>query len=172
MSSFHTANHWANDSVGCTFKNSAYYVTSTQYVYTCGEYVQDFTNFAFTSQVQLLPGTTGELVFRADSTFKNMYGIAINASNDSYAFRVYTDGQGSILKLGHSPVIAQNTNGFYQFDVVANGNTLAFYLNHQKIDSVTDGTYARGLAGFQIAGNGAGDGNTGMVVKNVEIWRL
>lgn len=172
LSSYNQAHGWSTDPNGCNFKDGAYYVTSANYDWTCGEYAQSFTNFVFEVHMKLLQGTTGMCIFRADSQFANYYTVAINSSNGSYAFYKYVNNVQNPLKVGYNSAILNNPNGFYTIDIVANGSAVAFYLNQQRIDSMMDTDYTQGNIGFHVTGNGAGIADTGAVFTNAEVWSL
>jgi hypothetical protein len=53
-------------------------------------------------------------------------------------------GGGTVLKTTNSSAIKQGTGQLNVIAIVANGSRFDLYVNHQKIDSISDGAYNQG----------------------------
>jgi len=79
-------------------------------------------------------------------------------------------GNNKVLINKPTSVIKAGPNQTNLIAVVANGSTLDFYVNSQKIDSVNDGTYSSGQIGV-IADN-YHDNPTEVAFSNAKVWTL
>jgi hypothetical protein len=161
---------YVNDSLGltCQFSNGAYHVSESKMaVYTCPDQAQ-FSNFAFEVQMTILHGNCGGIIFRInpDATKYYLFQVCatgyyeLDAGLDSTHFKT--------LVTKSSPAITTGYNQLNTIAVVANGSTLDLYVNHTKIDSVSNST----STGAGFIGLAAGDSSepTEVAYSNAKVW--
>src|SRR5262249_20173119 len=142
----------------CQFLGGAYQVSTT--FSGIGHWCNaspDFSNFAFEVQMTILNGDTGGITFRSE-----------NALGTSYIFTVSQNGtcelfvaQGSVnikslVQPALRPAVHRGLGKTNIIAVVARGNTITLYVNHQQITSVTDGTLSQGLIGLVASSSAPG----------------
>ncbi len=162
-----------NTGGSCKFTGGAYHVSesNTRSSYDCFA-SPDFSNFAYEVQMQIINGDAGGIIFRANTT-----------NNTSYVFYVSQDGNYELLLCPKSAcntlVTTTSSSAIHQglgqtniITVVARGNTITLYVNHQQITSVTDGTFSHGQIGV-TASPYTGNGHpTEAVFSNARVWKL
>ena len=122
--------------------------------------------------MQIIKGDAGGIIFRANTT-----------NNTSYVFFVSQDGNYELFlcpkSACHDLVTTTSSSAIHQglgqtniIAVVAQGNTITLYVNHQQITSVTDGTYSHGQIGL-VASPFANNGHaTEVAYSNAKVWTL
>ncbi|HZT98009.1 MAG TPA: CHAT domain-containing protein [Ktedonobacteraceae bacterium] len=163
---------YPTDSSGgtCQFTNGTYHVSATKppYSLSCPARVQ-FSNFTFEVQMTIIHGDCGGTIFREDVTGTKFYYFEV-CSSGSYGLYLYLDNKVSkTLASNPSPAITPGLNQPMTIAVVANGSTLDLYVNHQKIDSVTDRAYTGGYLAFDVDAQG---NPTEVAFSNARAWTL
>ena len=160
---------YANASLGltCQFSNGAYHVSESKigYVYTCPDQTQ-FGNFAFEVQMTILHGDCGGIIFRITVT---KYYLFVVCANGYYELEAGLDNTHfKTLVTKSSPAITTGYNQLNTIAAVANRSTLDLYVNHTKIDSVSDSTDTdTGFIG--LAADAAGY-QTEVAYSNAKVW--
>jgi hypothetical protein len=163
--------NYTNDSLGltCQFSNGAYHVSESKigYVYTCPDQAQ-FNNFAFEVQMTILHGDCGGIIFRIDTT-RNKYYLFVVCATGYYGLEAGLDNTHfKTLVNKFSPAITSGYNQLNTIAVVANGSTLNLYVDHTKIDSVSNNT-SNG-AGFIGLAADAASYPTEVAYSNAKVW--
>ena len=113
--------------------------------------------------------------------FGLMFRVPANANaNKGYLFGITCDGRYSLRRwdgtnmyalVGWTADDAINTDGAVnKLGIWAEGKNLAFYINGEKVDEVTDNTYLEGSFGLFV-GNGGEDKVT-VSVDQIRYWEL
>lgn len=136
----------------CQFRAGAYHVSASNAAY--GNYClvakSAFRDFAFEVQMKIIQGNCGGIVFR--------YQPIPHSNNGTfYYFEVCQNGMYALWKSYDETLIMYTASaaihtGHYQSNVmavVANHQTLDLYMNHHKIDSVSDSSYSQGEIGVE-----------------------
>ena len=177
MSNNTLGNDWdvgtnSNGDGACTFTGGSYQASTpkTQFFYFCSDNASSFSNFAFEVQMKILKGDCGGLVFRANTTTGKLYLFEI-CQDGSYDLFVYRDFNGNSTNLanGSSPVIHQGLNQSNSIAVVAQGSSLALYVNQQKVQSVIEKSYTQGAIGMVAD---AYNNPTQVAFNNARLWTL
>ncbi len=160
---------YANASLGltCQFSNGAYHVSESKigYVYTCPDQTQ-FGNFAFEVQMTILHGDCGGIIFRITVT---KYYLFVVCANGYYELEAGLDNTHfKTLVTKSSPAITTGYNQLNTIAVVANRSTLDLYVNHTKIDSVSDSTDSG--TGFIGLAADAASYLTEVAYSNAKVW--
>jgi eukaryotic-like serine/threonine-protein kinase len=151
----------------CGFTSSAYLAT----VSTSGEYhyctaaSTSLGNFAYEVQMTIAQGDQAGIVFRVNDTNHTFYFFHID-SQGNYALDIHNINCCSTLKSGNTAI--NTTSGQSNIlGVVANGSQIDLYVNHQKIDSVTDTTYSQGEVGVAAYDS---TNPTEAIFTNAKVW--
>ena len=162
----------ANDSSGsCAFTGGVYHVTTgAGHFYPCVAGSTDFSNFAYEVQMKIIKGDCGALLFRIDSTVTKYYYFRV-CQDGSYALFIYNPSGSNLLYSPSSSVIKAGLNQSNLVAVVAQGSTLDFYINQQKVDSITDSTYSHGAIGV-VADGFPNNHPTEVVYSDAKVWQL
>ena len=104
---------------------------------------------------------------RDTTAIANSYYFSV-CQDGSYGFYRYDGFTAPVqtLRSGSSVAIIAGLNQSNLIAVVANGSNFSLYVNHQRIDSVNDGTYSQGKFGVSA------DGYTTAVYTNARMWIL
>jgi hypothetical protein len=157
----------------CFYSNGAYHVkpTNTNIVLYCTAENTNFTNFVYRAQMNIISGSYGGLIFRANGASSKFYLFYIS-QDGSYALYVYVDNLASHAKTLASGTASTMHQGFNQNNEIAayaNGNAISLYVNGSYLTSVNDGTLSSGQIGVIADGNGqAAD----VAYSKVQVWRL
>ena len=156
--------------VNCSFSDGAYHVTSEKahYVEYCLANTHSFSNFAFQSQMTILKGNDGGLVFRAESSTQ-LYRVVVN-QNGTYYLSV-SGGAANCKGLanGTSSAINKGLGQTNLLTVIVHGQTIWLYINGKYVTRASDGTFVAGSIGF-LALNETSP--TDVAYRNVKVWRL
>ena len=167
-------NNWDSNSPNCAFTGGAYHVSAPD-IHTstsCFARSTNFGNFAYEVQMTIIKGDTGGILFRANAT-----------NNTSYIFYVSQAGRyelvlcpgttcHDIIPTAPSPAIIQGLNKPNLLAVVALGNTLTLYVNHQQVGQVTDSTLSQGQIGLVASAFATAGHPTEVMYSNVRVWTL
>jgi Domain of Unknown Function (DUF1080) len=158
----------------CRFDNGAYQSandnTSTN-LYSgtvCFAENTSFGDFTFQVQTILVQGLCEGIVFRGDSKANNFDRFVI-CSNTWYDFRQCSGGYCDVVFAnGLSPAINTTLGATNTLAVVANGSTIAIYVNSKQVVSATDSGFSQGQIGLVTSGY-----NSTLTVatfRNVRVW--
>jgi len=162
-----------NSSGTCRFIGAAYDVSTPQknFPFFCTAEATNFSNFAFETQMQILKGNCGGLIFRADASSGKLYRFDV-CQDGTYSLYLHENFSGATAKTlasGSNPAINLGLDSTNVIAVVAKGNSFTLYVNRQPIDMITDSTYSHGqIALFAHAGNDP----TEVAFKNARVWAL
>ena len=151
------------------FTNGTYHVSESTIgsVYTCTNQAQ-FSNFAFEVQMTILHGDCGGILFRNNGTKYYLFQVC---AYGAYELSVGLDNTHfKALVNKYSQAITSGYNQLNTIAVVADGNTLDLYVNHQKIASVSDNTFTG--TGFLGLAAGAYRATTEVAYSNAKVWTL
>ncbi|HCI80864.1 MAG TPA: hypothetical protein DHW02_14375 [Ktedonobacter sp.] len=167
---------WSNSSntaVGgsCQFSNKGLVISQSQSSspYYCAE-KQSFSNFAFQVQMTFIQGDCGGILFRGDMSKGSFYYFRL-CPNGTYQVRSYANSSSSSNPniMGGGNFTQTGSGQTNTIAVVANGNTLTFYINKQEIDSAQDGSYSTGQLAFFAENDGD---STQISFSNARVWTL
>jgi serine/threonine protein kinase len=151
------------------FIGGAYHIISSvsgSYHY-CYPLAYNFSNFAYEVQVTLVQGDQAGIVFRVNDTNYSFYYFHVDNQGD-YALDIRNQsGSTTTLKSGTNPAINTTSGQSNILGVVANGSQIDLYVNHQKIDSVSDTTYSQGEVGVAVYEN---TNPTEAIFTNAKVW--
>jgi serine/threonine protein kinase len=155
----------------CNFSTEGYRVTPKDgFYHICAARSTSYSNFAYEVNLTIIKGDCGAIIFRADATRLYYYYFLI-CQDGSYQFSLFTGGNGlpaQTFRSGSSSAI-KGLNQANLIAVVANGNTFDLYVNSQKIDSASDGTYTVGQIGVAAQYN---NNSTEVVFSDAKVWVL
>ncbi len=158
-------------STSCQFTGGAYAASTPLYVANfCYATATNFSNFAFEMQMKIIKGDCGAILFRANSANQSFYYFVI-CQNGLYAVGAFNGSAWhDLINFQPSSAINQGLGQTNLVAVVARGNSLDLYVNHQKINSISDGTYRQGQIGACASGH---DGDpTEVQFSNAKVWTL
>jgi len=166
-----------NDSNGsCAFTGGAYHAKTLEggYYYPCFAQNTDFAKFSYEVQMEIVRGDCGAILFRSDSASGKFYYFKVCQSG-SYALYLYVDNTGANAKILINPktnsAVHAGLNQTNLVAVVAQDHLFNLYMNHQKIDSISDSTYSHGQIAVVADGFPASD-PTEIVYSNAKVWTL
>jgi hypothetical protein len=129
-----------------------------------------FSNFVFEVQMTFIKGDGGGVKFRGDTNKSTDYEFLINQNgtygiwreDSSTSYKTFVDFlPNSAINhgLGKTNTLA----------IVANGDTMTFYVNHVQVNRITDSTYSQG----EIALVANSEGNlTEVAFRNAKVWTM
>jgi len=159
----------SNPSDGCLFSGDAYHVTAARDLNrSCIATGSSFTNFAFEVQMSILIGSTGGMSFRADPIHGYLLLIHVDGG---YELEYLGTSSPLLLARGTTPALKEGTNQPNVVAVVAQGNNLDLYINHQHIVHVRDGHRSSGQIGLVADASGAA-GPSEVGYRNMQVWSL
>jgi hypothetical protein len=159
----------------CAFTGGTYHAIApdANFADYCLAEATNLSDFVLEAQMQVVKGDGGGITFRVTSTNpNNEYYQFIIGQDGSYIFYLVTGNSASnskTLTSGSNPAITQGLNQTNLIAIVAKGNTIMLYVNHQPIDKVTDSTYTGGKIGFVAYPNTK---PTEVAFSNLKVWRL
>jgi hypothetical protein len=195
LSNVDNGSDWPVDSSSygvCTFTNGAYHVLEKQpgYLRWCLSNYSDFYDFTYEVQMTIVTGTCGGIIFRANAQAGGYHGYyyyeickpdnyalysfqlpgQLSASNST---KLPSSSQLYLLTGGIIPGLHTDANSSILITVVAITDTFALYLNHQKVDTVTDDTLSFGEIGVAAHETNPVDAShaaTDVAFSNVKVW--
>jgi hypothetical protein len=170
---------WMDDSVqstaanqGCRFKDGAYHIVNNSmlqpYMVYCLALQSNFSDFAYQVQATLLRGDEIGVVFRQSPSYRYYYFYI--RLDGSYGLLWNDGGNSRLLESGSSPAIHPGLHQPNILAVVAQGNTLNVYVNHQLLTSTIDTTYAVGRIGTAVASTNGSASDSAF--NNLMLWTL
>mgnify|MGYP001168850598 CR=1 FL=1 len=168
-----------SQSSGCAFSGSAYHVTdSSKNTYNaCAANKTDYSNFTFEVEMMIKQGDSnadGGLIFRADSANNKFYRLYVDQQG-GYGLLVSVDttgtgGNARNLKDGTAPQFNTGLGQTNTLGIVARGDQIALYINHQLVATITDSTYTHGQIGVTAATLSGSE--TEVIYTNAKVWQL
>ncbi len=117
----------------------------------------------------IIQGDCGGILFRGDDASSKFYFFRV-CQDGSYALTAFLGSNNLNGLTGNtSSAIHTGINQPNTIAVVANVSTLDLYVNQQKIDSVSDGTYSHGQVGVVAE---ASNNQTLVMFSNAKVWTL
>jgi hypothetical protein len=163
---------WQQTSV-CTFKKDGYHVIQGPigWFTFCTTRSADFKNFVLEVAMKIITGDGGGITLRSDTTYGKYSAYALFIRQDGHYFlNLYKNGRYVRTLIGSSnSAIKRDLNQTNLIAVVAKGNTITVYVNHQQIAAINDATFSQGLIGF-IAD--ATRHSADVVYTNAKVWAL
>jgi type II secretory pathway pseudopilin PulG len=167
--------NWAQDPLNCGFMGGAYHVKAPdpRYYDDCLANDSNYSNFTFEVQMQIMQGDGGGLVFRdldSPQAYRN-YALDVY-QNGSYNLFITNGSSSAVLSSGNSTAINLGLGQINLIAVVAQGNTITIYINHQQVASTTDSTFNHGKIGFEAIAYSSTGHATEVVFSNARVWAL
>jgi serine/threonine protein kinase len=159
--------------VTCAFKDGAYHVIKSDLnqFQSCNAR-PSFSNFIFEVQMKIINGGSGGVIFRANTSNNDFYVFEVGQYGN-YQLFLCSDSQWYFTILNStSPAIKQGLNQTNLIAVIAQGNSIGLFVNHQLIDSVNDNTYGSGRIGVMVDPTGDNGYSTEVVFSNAKVWTL
>jgi len=156
-----------SDGGSCEFTGDGYeLVTTSQEPYHLCTSNSNASDFAYQVQVTILQGNSAGIVFRADNgdCYYFQIGIAQTYELDAIQSGRQNILTSSTLPNGNANVAIHGQGQSNTLAVVANGSAIDLYVNGQKIDSVTGGTFSQGYVGV------AATTSVVAVFSNAQVW--
>lgn len=157
----------------CLFQQAAYHASANKiHVYTlCPAASQQPSagDMTFEVQMQILHGDCGGVLFRGDYQQGDFYYFAVCFDGHHYlaTYKHFALLQAIQLQPSILPALQADSHATVTVGIVAQGNTLTFYLNGQQVDQVTDSTYTSGrTALFCFAINNP----TEIIFSHARLW--
>jgi len=157
----------------CRFSHGAYLnvETKTGFYNPCMALTMDLTDCAIQVKMTMLTGDNAGVFLRGAASPTQGYYIYLGV-NGTYSFALTAaDGKFKALK-DSLPLSGNFHSGYNQSNVIAvvvRGNTLTLYVNQQRVDAVTDGTFSHGLIG--LASDGTNQASQ-VSFSDVKVWKL
>jgi serine/threonine protein kinase len=163
-----------NSSESCAFTGEAYHAKTLEggYYYPCFAQNTDFMDFSYEVQMKIVRGDCGAILFRSDSASGKFYYFRV-CQGGSYALYLYVNNTGTnteiLINPKTNPAVHAGLNQTNLVAIVARTHRLDLYMNHQKIDSISDSTYSHGQIGVVADGFPASE-PTEVVYSNAKVW--
>lgn len=156
----------------CVFTGSSYH-TSTSLsgnVHECYAENTSFSNFTYQTQITILKGDCGGIIFRANNTNLKFYDFLI-CQDGSSSLRSYS-GSGPFKTLWHSDqgtgtLVLQGLNASNTLAVSANTPAITLYINQQQVAQINDSSYSQGQVGVTAESTG---NPTEVQFSNAQVW--
>lgn len=153
----------------CGFRDGAYHLKSVEQEYYswCIARAPQFSNFAVQVQMNILTGDGGGLVFRADGKQGDYYYFRVGQDGTFALYRYISKADRQELETGTAVSIHQGRNQLNLLCVIANGSSLALFVNKQPIAQINDGAYRTGQIGLAADED---DNTTDVAYNNLQVW--
>lgn len=129
----------------------------------------NFSNFAIELTMKIVRGDAGGILFRVEDTSPNQYYDFYVGQDGTYGLEIVNGLQTTSLKQSTSAAINQGLNQENLIGVVARGNTIMLYVNHQPLGILTDQSYNHGQIGVYAV---VYSHPTEVVFSNARLWKL
>jgi hypothetical protein len=169
-SNWQNSSHQFSSGGTCQFIDGTYQAQETQSnnISPCVDLKSQFNNFAFEVQMKISKGDCGGMSFRHNPDQGNIY-VYLVCQDGAYFLELSTPSGSKNLTRHYSSAFVKGFNQSNLIAIVANGATISLYINHQKVDTVTDYILNSGYIGL-IAGN---LGNpTEVIYTYAKVWTL
>jgi hypothetical protein len=157
----------------CLFQQGTYHASSNKtHVYTlCPAASQQpqAGDMTFEVHMQILHGDCGGLLFRGNFQQGDFYYFDVCFDGHHYlaAYKNFAMLQQLPMQSSKLPALQANAQATITLGLVAQGSSMTFFLNGQRIDQITDSTYTSGqiaLLCFAI------NNPTEIVFSNARLW--
>jgi hypothetical protein len=156
----------------CQFLGGAYQVSTyfSSLRHWC-DASQRFSNFAFEVQMTILKGDAGGITFRVDNALNIQYVFSAG-QNGMCALSVIqgTTVIKTLVQPTSRPSVHQGLGKTNIIGVVARGNIITLYVNHQQIARVADSTLSSGLIGLVVSSSAPANSSTEVAYNNERVW--
>ncbi|GER83165.1 hypothetical protein KTAU_18020 [Thermogemmatispora aurantia] len=159
-------------SIHCTFHSGAYHVVSQdpRYFDHCSNGIS-YSDFTLEVEMTIVAGDQGGLLFRGADIGNNKYYLFQVSTTGIYTLFVYTGGdQTAELARGVALTYERGLGQTNLLALVARGNHLTLYLNHQQVVAVTDGHYRAGQLALLSVPFADGGQLTEVAYRNLKVW--
>ncbi len=161
------------NNASCTFTAGIYQVSQPVNgdFHPCFAVATDFSNFVYEVQMTIVSGQAGGIMFRANKANSTFYYFRVgqDGSYDLWTFVDTLIDHAHHLTGGSAPAIHTGYNQPNLVAIVAQGASLALYVNHQLITSVNDNSYSHGQIGVAAYDQGS---PAQVVYSNARVWIL
>lgn len=162
-----------DNAASCDFVNQTYQSTQPLdgFFHACLALATDFSDFVYETQMTIMSGDSGGIIFRANQSDSTFYYFRVG-QDGSYDLRLYVDAfiDYSRLLVGRTSLaINRGPNNPNLVAVVANGASLELYVNHQLLISLKDSTFSHGQIGVASYDQG---GFARVAYNNAKVWAL
>ncbi len=119
----------------------------------------------------IIKGDTGGITFRADNALNTRYEFYVGQNGKCELYVAQgTSTTKTLVQPALSLAVHQGLGKTNTIAVVARGNTITLYVNHQQIASVTDSTSSHGLIGLVVSSYAPGVYPTEVAYSNARVW--
>jgi hypothetical protein len=156
---------------GCAFTDGALHSTimKKSFYVPCFAKATDFDNFALETEVTIVKGDEGGLIFRGNDKSSKFYYFRIGRDG-FYSLNVSKDDKNSTpLLYDASSAIKKKAGDTNLLTVIARGKEIYLFINKQFVAGTTDGSYSAGEIGVFAGNNGNA---TDVAFSNVRVWSL
>ncbi len=157
----------------CFFSQGQFHsVAQPGYFSPCYARTTNYQDFVLQVKMTIISGHSGGLAFRANYTNDKGYQFRISTDGTYILNRIILDQQGrpiadgETVVSGSSPLVQQGTN---QLGIMAQGDTIALFINGKYVDSGTDSTYYSGQVGVYVDSDASSVEGT---FSNLQVWKL
>ncbi|HLZ58144.1 MAG TPA: hypothetical protein VKR06_14480 [Ktedonosporobacter sp.] len=160
---------------GCEFSGGSYIVREPdpRSFFSCTALNTNFSDFTYEAQMTFQTSNFGGLLFRRTAANSSGYYFRVE-SDGYYDLLLYVDKtaeHSKQLKSGHASLSLMSPISNV-LAVVAHGNTIDLYINHQKVDTVTDTTYSSGQVGVAVENVVTQKTDRSLAFSNARVWKL
>jgi hypothetical protein len=156
---------------GCTFSDGALHATimKKSFYVPCFARATDFDNFALETEVTIVKGDEGGVIFRGNDQTSKFYYFRIGRDG-FYSLNLSKDEKNSTpLLYDTSTAIKKKAGDTNLLTVVARGKEIYLFINKQFVAGMTDASYSKGEIGVFAGNNG---NETDVAFSNVHVWNL
>ncbi|MEO8970131.1 MAG: hypothetical protein ABI406_00855 [Ktedonobacteraceae bacterium] len=156
---------------GCQFSGAALHasILLKNYFVACFAQSTNFSNFAFQTQMTILKGDEGGVIFRANNANSNFYYFRVGHDGYYALFLSKGNNLNTTLAEDASPAIKTAPGQTNILTVIARGSNLYLFVNEQFVTSISDNTFTHGAIGV-VAGDLSHP--TEVAFTHAEIWQL
>jgi tRNA A-37 threonylcarbamoyl transferase component Bud32 len=168
------AANW-DQSSHCVFGADGYHVVqavSATNLRGCREAAYTYQNLALSVEMKIVSGQSGGVFFRLHAGLFNIYSGYLFEIDSQGRYRISNFDNGSAQPLQDwtaSPALKQGNGVANTLQIVARGETLAFYANGVYLTTVKDNTYSDGTIGFLAT---VSDSDANVIYSDLNVYAL
>lgn len=157
----------------CQFTKGAYHISSPgKTVFTECSSIRTFSSFAFEVHMTIMEGDCGGITFRESGTWQFYYFQICQYG--SYTVSKYINSNNVIANkklqdATHSGSISTGNGQQNKIAIIADGDTMTFYVNEQEVGQQRDSSYISGNIGLAAS---PGQNRTDVAYTNARVWGL
>ncbi|WP_069803046.1 family 16 glycoside hydrolase [Thermogemmatispora onikobensis] len=158
--------------VHCIFRSGAYHVVSQdpRFFDQCGNGIS-YSDFTLEVEMTIVAGDQGGLLFRGANIGDNHYYLFQIGTTGIYTLFAYTGGdQTAELTRGIALNYQRGLGQTNLLALVARGNSLTIYLNHDPVVQVSDGRYRAGELALLAVPLANGGQPTDVAYRHLKVW--